>query len=312
MQSNIKHTILTCVPQLKESGHLALIEGDSSYNIVEFTDLNQIAELMESNEVDLVIVEDGLPNVQLQDVVVRSREVDVDMQIIAVMKSTPQESASKLWMMGMDAFIFGNGSPSELAHRVARSLRMRWLSKQCLSLEKQNKELWQLAVTDALTGLMNRGHFNERVQKEFMRVDRYQGKLGCILIDVDFFKKINDDYGHLVGDHVLRSLGSVLKNTLRSVDIIARYGGEEFVALTPETIGGGLEIAAEKLRHAVEEYNFGTDLAEDTPGPDQVTISLGISSYPDERVDSSLKLLDLADQGLYKAKKNGRNRVEIA
>ncbi len=307
-----QYEILASVPKMKATGILALVEGDASYRIGEFKNMTTIIRKMSNHEVDLILIEDDLPHLPVQDLVVKAREIDPDIQIVVVMNSTPDQASGKLWMIGVDAYIFGRGTPTELAHRVARSLRLRWLSKQCDNLEKENKELWQLAVTDALTGLMNRGHFNERIEKELARVQRYGGKLGCIMIDIDHFKLVNDNYGHLIGDHVLRHMGALLRNSLRSVDIIARYGGEEFIALAPETISNGLTIAAEKLRKAIESFNFREDLESDAECPDRITVSIGLSSYPDPRVTSPASMLELADKAMYKAKDGGRNQVQSA
>jgi diguanylate cyclase (GGDEF)-like protein len=122
-------------------------------------------------------------------------------------------------------------------------------------------------------------------------------------VDVDNFKQINDAHGHIVGDGVLRQLGAILRREQRAVDIVARYGGEEFVVLLPETATSGARIFAERIIRKVAGQNFGEDGRQV-----HVTISVGIACYPDERVTDSESLLHLADQNLYKAKLEGRNR----
>jgi diguanylate cyclase (GGDEF)-like protein len=123
------------------------------------------------------------------------------------------------------------------------------------------------------------------------------------MVDIDNFKQINDTYGHLTGDLILKQLAQLLHREQRSVDIVARYGGEEFVVLLPETTSTESRNFAERILRHVAEYDFGE------PGrPVRVTISIGVASYPDERVGDAASLLDLADKHLYKAKSDGRNR----
>ena len=139
--------------------------------------------------------------------------------------------------------------------------------------------------------------------QEVERASRYNTQLACLMIDVDNFKQINDAHGHLVGDTVLRQLGAILRREQRAVDVVARYGGEEFVVLLPETISGGARIFADRVIKKVAVYTFG-----DAEHAIHVTISIGIASYPDQRVQDGETLLTLADQNLYKAKQDGRNR----
>ncbi|RUM48188.1 MAG: GGDEF domain-containing protein [Hydrogenothermus sp.] len=159
-----------------------------------------------------------------------------------------------------------------------------------------------LAETDRLTGLFNKGKFNEVLKKEIERAKRYKRPLSLIIFDIDHFKRINDTYGHKVGDEVLRELAKVIKSIIRKTDFVVRWGGEEFVILAPETdLDGALKLA-EKLRQTVEKHQF--------PTVKNVTISLGVAQYIDEETPE--EFIIRADMALYKAKENGRNRVEVA
>ncbi|MBI3583193.1 MAG: diguanylate cyclase [Nitrospinae bacterium] len=161
------------------------------------------------------------------------------------------------------------------------------------------EETRALAITDGMTSLYNYRYFTAYLNEEFEKVKRYKRPLSLIMIDIDFFKKYNDAYGHPAGDELLRNIAGVLKNTVRKSDTVARYGGEEFVVVLPETEGEMALITAEKLRKAVEENEFNGR---------KVTISLGVASYTEE-----LKLADdlvkLADNALYRSKEEGRNKV---
>lgn len=162
----------------------------------------------------------------------------------------------------------------------------------------------QLAYIDGLTGIFNRRYFEMRIVEEIERAHRYQGGLSVIMIDIDHFKRLNDEFGHLLGDEVLRHVSSIFSQNLRKVDVACRYGGEEFVILAPQTSGEHAQAAAEKLRRVVAGWNF--------PGvPRPVTISAGISNLPDHGTTRD-DLVKAADQALYAAKQGGRNRVVIA
>ena len=161
-----------------------------------------------------------------------------------------------------------------------------------------------LADVDGLTGIYNRRFFEKRLVEELGRAARYQNPLSLLMIDIDHFKKINDEFGHLLGDEVLRQVSALFRAQLRKADIICRYGGEEFVILLPETSGEDARAAADKVRRVIEGHAF--------PGvPRPVTISAGVAEFP---VHGSTRdeLVKAADSALYASKQAGRNRVTAA
>jgi two-component system cell cycle response regulator len=166
------------------------------------------------------------------------------------------------------------------------------------------EQMRHLAETDPLTNCFNRRALMEKLEQEMDRAARYATMLTGMMIDIDNFKQINDTHGHLVGDRVLKQLANLLKREQRSVDIVARYGGEEFVVLLPETTNTESRNFAERILRRVATHDFG-----ETGHPVRVTISVGIASYPDERVTDGDSLLRLADTHLYRAKSDGRNRI---
>lgn len=162
----------------------------------------------------------------------------------------------------------------------------------------------KIAVTDSLTGIYNRGFLQESLDKEFARGGRFGLSLSFLMLDIDYFKKINDTYGHQIGDAVLRQAAYIFKTNIRDYNIVGRYGGEEFSIILQQTkLEDGIKIA-ERIRRCVEEYNFGNE-----GKPIKSTISIGVSCHPDEEVESVKDLIGKADNLLYKAKKEGRNRV---
>jgi two-component system cell cycle response regulator len=173
------------------------------------------------------------------------------------------------------------------------------------STRADNRRLEALATTDPLTRLLNRRALLERLSREVDRAKRYESMLTLLLLDIDHFKRINDERGHLVGDAVLRQIGALVEASVRTVDIAARYGGEEFVLILPETSQDGGIIFAERLRESIERYPF--DASSDEPL--HLTASIGVATFPSPRVDSTEDLFARADEALYRAKSSGRNQV---
>lgn len=179
------------------------------------------------------------------------------------------------------------------------------LLKQSLELKLMNKELQQISVTDALTGLYNRRYFDTVVETEVALSLRHGEPNSLLLIDIDFFKKINDVYGHDAGDLVLKEVATVLREHTRKSDALCRIGGEEFVILCKRADVPGAMAIAEKLRAAIEAHRVrvGNQVLS-------LTISIGAISIPDNAgTDSAEKLLKCADIALYHSKKHGRNQT---
>jgi len=162
----------------------------------------------------------------------------------------------------------------------------------------------QLAYVDGLTGIFNRRFFELRISEEIERARRFQTGMAVIMVDIDHFKRLNDEFGHLLGDEVLRQVSSIFHQQLRKIDVVCRYGGEEFSILLSQTNLQHAVSVAEKLRRMVETWQF--------PGvPRPVTISAGAATYPDHGTTRD-DLVKAADAGLYAAKQAGRNRVFLA
>jgi len=164
-------------------------------------------------------------------------------------------------------------------------------------------KLAKMAYTDSLTHIYNRLHFAHFLDIEIDKAKRYDSTFSVIFFDLDYFKKVNDEYGHLVGDEVLEEVTEIVSKANRSADIFARYGGEEFIILTPETDLSGALIHAERLRNDIEKYKFKTI--------NHLTSSFGVTEFIADS-DTLESLLDRADKALYQAKEFGRNRVEKA
>ena len=190
------------------------------------------------------------------------------------------------------------------------------LVSQTQLIEKSRRELEEKAFVDDLTGLFNHRYFRENIRYEVERARRYKRALTVVFLDIDFFKKVNDTYGHPAGDAVLLKVASIIGESIRGADIMvrmeanpfaARYGGEEFVAILPETEQEGARVLAERIRQAVEATDF---CNVDGEPIHRITLSSGISCF--READDAAQLVTRADNALYQAKQGGRNRVVIA
>jgi two-component system, cell cycle response regulator len=171
-------------------------------------------------------------------------------------------------------------------------------------LYREKAKLEKLAITDYLTGIYNIRYFYSRLEEEFSRAERYQMPLSCIMLDIDHFKKINDSYGHRIGDFILREFAQIVKRYTRKSDLLARYGGEEFILLLPQTSLKGALIEARRLQKVVREIRF-----RQIKEGQGITVSFGISCFPDKEVKNSDDLINFADNALYKAKEKGRDLI---
>lgn len=221
----------------------------------------------------------------------------------AIMVCDPQPSAERriiAYQSGAEDYI-AHGTPRpELAARVMSALRRR---QRYRSIESARDQALEAAITDQLTGLYNRGYFEEVLRAECKRAVRYGQPAALVMLDIDHFKKVNDTWGHPAGDRVLREVSRRLTKTLRGSDLAARFGGEEFIILLPSTNAGNALFVANRVRAALEEMPFDV-------GPEQIRVtgSLGVAMMPTD-ADGARHLIELADAALYAAKRGGRNQV---
>ncbi|MFC1474405.1 diguanylate cyclase [bacterium] len=166
------------------------------------------------------------------------------------------------------------------------------------------EKIKRFAIADGLTGLYNHRYFQEQLEKEYSRARRFNLSLAMIMLDLDNFKDINDTYGHQQGDIILKDIAILMRRTVRDIDLVARYGGEEFAVILPETPKKNAVVVAERIREIIEEHDFINESKRL-----EVRASLGVSGHPDDDIENRLDLIAKADEALYKAKREGRNRV---
>ena len=211
--------------------------------------------------------------------------------------------------LGANDYISKPFRVEELLARVAVAIRLKrerdLLQEDAEDQRRRAEAAREMSMTDALTGLLNRYGLQRALQRELSEARRYARPLSCLLLDVDFFKLINDTHGHAAGDAALAQAARVLTESVRGSDVVCRYGGEEFLVLAPETDARGAHSLAEKIRLAVSTRLFG-DGGRAFP----LTLSAGVAELrPDE---SGNDMIARADEALYHAKQRGRDRVETA
>jgi len=283
----------------------------AGYEVVVALDGEEALEKVLSERPDLILLDVMMPKLNGFEVcrILKNHRETQFIPIIMVTALKEVEDKVRGIEAGADDFISKPFNKMELMARVKSLLRIKFLhdelQKRMAELEEARDQLRQLAITDGLTGLYNYRYFKEQWNQEIIRAQRHSLSLSLIMIDIDHFKLYNDTHGHLAGDEVLRAIGHLIRSNIRKIDIPARYGGEEFAVILPETAKAPATFVAEKLRKLVEECPIPHE--EKQPGG-KLTISLGVSTFPDDG-QSPEQLIDVADQRLYKAKQNGRNRV---
>jgi two-component system cell cycle response regulator len=272
---------------LKIVSHILTING-----IEKIRQFSNAGELFASKETfDVYIIDIVLPDMSGEQVVHRLRIHQKEAIIISMSRFSGEKSLTTILMAGADDYIHKPFDGAELISRIrinARAFKMR-------------KRLEYLAVTDGLTGLFNHRHSFELLEKEMARSRRYKHPLSILLIDIDDFKRVNDEFGHRAGDKVLEELGSCLHSLLRASDIAGRYGGEEFIIILPETTLSNAAKVGEKIRKTLAAKSlYGINRP--------LTVSIGAVEFRDG--ETAEALVNRVDELMYRAKVNGKNRVE--
>ena len=237
---------------------------------------------------------------------IRDEELEGYVYIVMLTAKDSKDDILSGLESGADDYLTKPAHRAELVARLKNGLRILNLEK---SLKKANEEVRILSITDPLTGIYNRGYLNERLPQEIKRSIRYKRSLSLILCDIDHFKLVNDNYGHVAGDTILKGFVDCITGTIRDqIDWSARYGGEEFLVVLPETDFVGAKHLAERLRSVVAEKCYSIDDKEI-----RITSSFGVSGFSPDTLTKNLSVDDMlnhVDKYLYKAKNGGRNRVE--
>ncbi len=250
---------------------------------------------------DIIVLDLVQPDMNGSNLLMQLKTQEISKNIPVIAISTPGKTAYKAQNLesGADDCLSKPVDTRELIACITAALRR---SNQQQWLHSKLHDMFVRSVTDPLTGLFNRQYLYRNLEQRLNHAQRYNHPLSLLMLDIDFFKQVNDRHGHLVGDDVLKQFSDILKKNIRNVDIAARYGGEEFVVVIPETTHEGALILAEKLRKNVEAHVF--PYIEGNG----ITISIGVTECcPGDRKPDDL--IKRADDALYLAKRSGRNRI---
>jgi diguanylate cyclase (GGDEF)-like protein len=273
---------------------------DPEYNTMIAKNGVQALSRVESADLpDLVLLDIMMPEMNGYEVCekLKSNPRTADIPIIFISAMNQAGDESKGLKLGAIDYITKPFSPELVLLRVKNHIKMK----------KMSDRFRDMATLDGLTGIANRRRFDMFLEQEWSRSMRAASPLSLILMDIDFFKPFNDNYGHAHGDDCLKQVAQALQSTMtRTTDLVARYGGEEFVCVLPETDREGVELFGEKLRNAVSGLKFPHAHSKTA---DHVTISLGgITTTPTKEAKAE-ELITSADKNLYQAKEQGRNRL---
>ena len=289
--------------------HLKKLLSFQDFRILEAENGKQALDIVKRENPDLVLLDLNMPVMDGFEVL---RKLSPRLQkeflpIIVVTGEENKETLEKAFQLGAVDFIVKPPSEVELKSRVSAHLRTKSYYEELLEktreLELLMEELRSMSITDPLTGLYNRLYFNEKFKEEFERSKRLKIPFSLLMIDIDHFKRVNDTYGHDVGDKVLVAVASTIRSNVRSIDIVSRYGGEEFTVILLRTYKEHCLPIAERIRKAVEEKSIPVD-----GRIIKVTISVGCTTYSGEEDVKPEKVIKRADEALYMAKNQGRNR----
>jgi diguanylate cyclase (GGDEF)-like protein len=260
--------------------------------------------VLRSEPWDVAILDRRLPDMDGVQLLQELR-TDADFRtryVIMLTGEDEQEDKIEGLELGADDYMTKPFQLPELLARIRAGKRIVDLQKE---LMETNRRLELLSVTDGLTKLHNHRFFQDELAKKFEETQRYERPLSLAMIDIDFFKKVNDTHGHAVGDDVLKQVARLYESSIRSTDLVARYGGEEFAVMMPETELEDALVLAEKIRSLIESSPIDTQA-----GPLPITVSMGVASVPRSKIHSAKELIIAADKALYRAKKGGRNQVQ--
>lgn len=284
---------------------IGLVLRRNGYGLLESASAEEAREKLASEPWDLIVLDRRLPDADGVELCrqIRQNPAFRSRYILMLTGEAHEEDKIEGLDLGADDYMTKPFQPRELAARMRSAKRIVDLQKELMA---SNERLALLSITDGLTRLYNHRHFQEELSREFEEALRYERSLSLALIDIDFFKKINDTHGHAAGDEVLKQVSALFSSNIRSADLAARYGGEEFAVLMPETDLNDAMQFGEIIRRTIESNPVPGDAGTMIP----VTVSIGIASFPHTRVQTPRQLVECADRALYRAKRGGRNQVK--
>ena len=293
-------------PTIRKAIKDAVTANGMFSTILEANDGMEALKLFSSNKIYFIVTDVMMPRLDGYKFIstIKNSELGRDIPVI-MLSASRKEFVDKLkgFNIGASDYLVKPFDGSELLARINVFLKIQELQNE---LKKKNALLEQLSITDTLTGLYNRRYFYDHIGTHSAKVKRHPAHFGCLMVDIDHFKSINDTYGHDVGDKVLKRVSGIMTREMRSGEVLARFGGEEFIVCLCEANEKEAIVVAERMRKAVEDAH----LTEDD-NPVKLTISIGVVIYPQQGLENSDNVIKAADEALYHAKETGRNKVVI-
>ncbi len=314
---DIRELIRTYLSKAGCSNFLFAASADQTYQLLR---ADEETSWPEQPVVDLILMDIAMLDLAGSKIchAIRTIECYKDTPIIMLSAASDMSLLNDAFSSGATDYIKKPIRKIELLARICTALKLKkemafrkaWereIITLTTKLKEANEKLNHLSMTDGLTGIANRRLFDKKMEHEWKRAQRAQQPLSLIMIDIDYFKLYNDNYGHQAGDKCLKKVAIALKNTLRRpADFIARYGGEEFVVIIPETNSNAASKIAETLRNAVISLSIPHATSKQN---NRITISLGVASVTPKAGQPSQELIYRSDTALYKAKHSNRNSV---
>jgi len=292
---------------MKQTTNILIVEDDplvlrgfetvlkqDGYKIYPVNNGQKALDLISQQSFDIVLTDLKMESINGLDILEEVKKISPDTPVIVITGYESLDSAVCALRGGAYDYLIKPCQDNDLKLTIKRGLEKR----------KLEKELLGLATTDSLTKLYNRNYFLSRFEEEFEKAVRYKNNISCVMIDIDHFKNVNDNYGHQRGDEVLLQLSDILKINSRNIDIVGRYGGEEFIIILPQTDSESAYKFSERLRRVIKSNEFEVNHNKII----KITISIGVSSFTQSKVKSYSDLIQLADNALYSAKRKGRDK----
>jgi diguanylate cyclase (GGDEF)-like protein len=254
-------------------------------------------------DLDLVLLDLMMPGLDGMDCcrLIKGITREEFLPVMLLTSKTDADSRVTGLRIGADDYVTKPFDERELMARIQNLLRLKRMHD---NISDARLRLEQLAVQDELTGLHNYRYLHTRLNEEFKRSERYREPLACVMLDIDWFKRVNERFGHETGDDVLREVAKRLRMAVREIDVVTRYGGEEFLLVLPGTNFAGALAIADRVWRAIGGEPFALP-----GGREQVSISVGVAVFPSRDIKTKDQLIKAADKALYQAKTDGRNRI---
>jgi len=275
---------------------------DREIVLLEAGHTEEIQNALDKGRIDLVLMDNQMPGKSGMEWLAEITRKQLA-PVIMLTGSGTEEIAAQAFQEGAVGYLPKNNLSQEKLTNTIDVALDKWTRLQQAMADKEKLEI--LATFDSLTGLYNRRAILGKLHELITRANRYKEDFSLVMLDIDHFKKVNDRYGHLIGDEVLEKIAALIRRNIRDTDIAGRYGGEEFIIILPQTNLSSAWVVAERIRNIIEK----AQMKDPAGNVFAITVSQGLSGW--ERGEDADSLISCADEALYKAKGKGRNRVQI-